>query len=80
MTDEPATSVTPVEVRRICGDVSDWKLGAILDLQPTLGDIVAAVAWANGEDEFGEQPRPLEGLAAQVYDLLTSDEAYGEER
>jgi hypothetical protein len=43
------------------------------------GDIAAAAAWAAGEDDLGRAGRPLEGVAAQVYDVLQADD-YGEER
>jgi hypothetical protein len=68
------------DVRELCGDILDWKLAAILALQPTAGDVAAAVGWASGEDDLGQRGRPLEGVAAQVYELLISDEDYGEER
>jgi hypothetical protein len=68
------------EVRAICGDLLDWKLEAILALQPTAGDVAVAVGWASGNDDLGRQGRPLSGVAAQVYDLLISDEAVDEER
>ncbi len=67
------------EVRELCGDVLDWKVAAILDLHPTPGDIAAAVAWAGGEDDLGQEGRPLEGVAAQVYDVRTADD-YPEDR
>lgn len=81
MVDRPTTDtarLTAQDVRDICGDILDWKLRAILALEPTAGDVAAAVAWSNGQDEIGGEGRPLEGVAAQVYDLLLSDEDYGD--
>lgn len=81
MVDQPTTDaarLTAQDVRDICGDIPDWKLRAILTLEPTAGDVAAAIAWSNGQDELGAAGRPLEGVAAQVYDLLISDEDYGD--
>ena len=68
------------ELRALCGDLLDWKVEAILALKPTAADVATAVGWASGQDDLGREGRPLTGLAAQVYDLLLSDEPYGEER
>ncbi len=73
------TELTAAEVRDLCGDVLDWKIAAILELRPSRADIAAAAAWAAGEDDLDRVGRPLEGLAAQVYDVLRADD-YGEER
>ncbi len=67
------------DVRELCGDLLDWKLKAILALNPTAAEVAAAVAWANGGDELGQEGHPLAGVTAQVYDLLLTDESYGEE-
>jgi hypothetical protein len=79
MPDQVMTPATEAEVRRLCGEVLDWQLGAILELRPTAADVAVAVAWAGGRDEVGEAGHPLEGLAAQVYDVLTADE-FGDEQ
>lgn len=73
------TELAAAEVRQLCGDVLDWKVEAILELRPTPGDVIAAAAWAAGEDDLERAGRPLEGVAAQVYDVLRADD-YGEER
>lgn len=75
-----AASITAREIRALCGDVLDWKVAAIEALRPTSGDIATAVGWSQGMDELGARGRPLEGLAAQVYEILKADEDYGEER
>ena len=68
------------EVRALCGDILDWKLEAILALKPTAADVAAAVGWACGRDDLGQEGRPRAGLVAQVYDLLVSDEPVEDER
>jgi hypothetical protein len=72
--------LTADEVHEICGDVLDWKVSAILALQPTAEDLAVAVGWANQQDELGQEGLPLEGVPAQVYEVLTADEDDGGER
>jgi hypothetical protein len=81
MTDRIAP-LTSADVRQVCGDLTDWKVSAILDTHATIGDLEAAVAWLEGEDDvMGEERRPLSGASAQIYDLLVADEAFpGEDR
>ncbi len=76
MTETPAQTapLTAADVRDLCGDVLDWKVAAILALRPSHGDVAAAAAWAGGDDDLGRAGRPLEGLAAEVYDLLKADD------
>ncbi len=74
------TSPTAEEVRRLCGDMLDWKVSAILALRPSAEDLAAAVAWAERQDDIGQEGHPLEGLPAQVYELLTADDDDGAER
>lgn len=73
---EARTEAAAQDVRDLCGDILDWKLNAILSLRPSIGDVAAAAAWAGGQDDLGQEGRPLEGLAAQVYDLLKTDEEH----
>ncbi|MGZ3273886.1 MAG: hypothetical protein ACXU82_11485 [Caulobacteraceae bacterium] len=72
--------LTAEQVRELCGEVLDWKVSAILALRPTAADLEVAVGWANHQDELGQEGQPLEGLAAQVYEVLTADEDDGAER
>jgi hypothetical protein len=67
-------------VRQLCGDVSDETVIAVLVTGATVADLEAALAWLRGQSEaMGEEPRPLEGAAAQVYDLLLEEEPPSEE-
>lgn len=66
--------LTADEVRELCGDLLDWKISAILALQPSPADLEVAIGWANQQDELGQEGRPLEGLPARIYELLTADE------
>lgn len=75
-----APNLSPEELHALCGDMLDWKVKAILALDPTAADVSAAVAWLNGQDELLEEGHPLAGMAAQVYELLIADEDFGEDR
>jgi hypothetical protein len=75
-----AGELSAAEVRELCGEILDWKLNAILALEPTAVDLEAALAWANRQDDLLEEGRPLGSVAASICDLLVSDEEFGEER
>ncbi len=63
------------DVRRIVGEIDDAKTVAILALHPTMVDLEQAALWAVGDgDVLAKQGRPLTGVAAAVFDLLTADE------
>ena len=65
------------DVRRLCGDILDWKVDAIVSSGATISDLEAAVAWlTGGSDVMGKQRVPLDGAAASVYDLLASGEDF----
>lgn len=70
------------DVRRLCGDIPDWKIAQIIAEGATIEDLEIALAWAAGEsDVMGEELHPLSGAAALVYDILLADEdAENEER
>lgn len=62
-------------IRRLFGDLSDETVIAILGAGASLSDLEAAAAWAQGRSEtMGEEPHPLEGAAARIYDLLIEEE------
>ncbi len=69
------------EIRALVGDVDEARLEAILALRPTPAQLEEALAWAAGEsDVMGDLERPLAGTVAAIYDILTSDEAFEEDR
>lgn len=72
----PAATVR--DVRRLCGDMPEWKLRAILDLKPDLGALEIALAWIDGDDEH----TPLRylaphGISGRIYDIVMADEEFG---
>lgn len=66
------------EVARILGALhdagDDAKVAAIQATGATSDQLEQAVAWACGEsDVMGEERRPLSGVVARLYDILTAD-------
>ena len=73
--------LTRAEIVRVAGDIGDAKVASIEALDATLEELEAAIAWALGEsDVMGDQRVPLAGRTAMLYDILTADEDYGDER
>ncbi len=73
--------LTHDQILRVAGDISDAKVAAIEAMGATLEELEEAVAWATGEsDVMGDQRLPLAGRTAALYDILTADEDYGDER
>ena len=62
------------DVRRILGDVDEAKLVAIIELQPTVGELEEAVVWLSGDRDIFAPSPSLSGAAAQIVDILTADE------
>lgn len=68
------------DVRRLCGDILDWKVTAILATGASLGDLESAIAWRLGEDDMmDDMMPPLSGAAAAVYDILIREDEFLEE-
>jgi hypothetical protein len=57
------------------------KLAAIEAAGASLDELDQVAAWLAGQDDaMGELRKPLTGAAAQLYDILTADEAEDEDR
>jgi hypothetical protein len=66
--------VTAADVTRLCGQIDDAKLAAIVAAQPSAAEVEEAVAWLADEGEpLAKAARPLAGKAAIVYGILESD-------
>lgn len=66
---------------RLVGELEQAQLAEIEKLQATIAEIEDAVAYAAGEDDvMGEARIPLIGRAAEVYEIIKTDEAMDEER
>lgn len=82
MSDAPGGSrkATAEDVVRLCRDIGDARVAAILATGASLSDLEAAVAWADREsDVMGDARRPLDGRVAQVHQILTEGEDLWEE-
>ncbi len=82
MTNTPGTQaqIEAQDVRRLCGDVLDWKVGAIIASGASISDVELAVARLTGADDIlRDRPEPLDGAAAVVYDLLMSGDDFPDE-
>ena len=74
---ETSNRIEAAAVRRLCGDILDWKVDAIVSSGATHADVAKAVAWLTGEsDVMGKSRSTLEGKAAVVYDLLAAGEDF----
>jgi hypothetical protein len=70
---KPAT-VGADALRRIAGDLDDAKAAKILALRPSESDLEQAVMSALGTgDVLAKEGRPLDGKAAQIFDILAED-------
>jgi hypothetical protein len=70
-----ADGISNVELRRVLGDIDDIRAAAILSLDPTLEDIEKALAWAEGRGDAAHNgPWPLDGKAAEIFEILAADE------
>lgn len=81
MSRQPSTSsvrlatVSRDDLHRILGEIDDAKVMTILALNPSLADLEEAAIWATGDgDVLARDGRPLSGVAADIFDILTADE------
>ena len=67
------------EILETAGDIEDAKVAAIEASAATREQLEEA--WASGEsDVMGHERLPLSGVVEQLYEILTDDEDYGDER
>lgn len=73
------TRLTADDVRRICGDLPDWKLKEILASGADIDALEQAVAWSSGDDESTPMRHiPPGSPAARIYEVLAADEEFNE--
>jgi inosine/xanthosine triphosphate pyrophosphatase family protein len=59
------------DLQHILGEVDDRTAVAILALRPTVAQLEEAQVWLSGAgDVLGKEHRPLDGVVAQIYDML----------
>ena len=77
---EHGDGLTHDEVVRLCGDIDDWKVGAIIGTGASHAELEQAVFWSMGEDDvMGAERKQLIDRVAAVYEILTRDEEVEEE-
>ena len=70
-------AATPDDIRRLCGEILDWKVDALVTCGATIADLEIALARLTGADEFiDEAGAPLDGAAATAYDILAAQEDF----
>jgi hypothetical protein len=63
------------ELRRILGELDDETITEIMMLGASVGEVEEAAVWASGQgDVLGKSGHPLTGVAAEVFDLIPSDD------
>lgn len=68
-------------VAEVVGNIDDVKVAEIIATGANIEEIEEAVTWASGINRVGEDlERPLAGVVAEVYRILTFDEEYASER
>ena len=72
MRDQDATGS---DLHQIRGDMDDSTAVDILALHPSVAQLEEARVWLNGGgDVLGKEHRPLDGVVAKIFDMLTADE------
>jgi hypothetical protein len=63
------------DVHKILGEMEDSTAVAILALHPTVAQLEEARIWLDGAgDVLGKEHRPLDGVVAQIFDMLSVEE------
>jgi hypothetical protein len=66
---------TGSDLHQILGDMDDSTAVAILALHPSVAQLEAARVWLNGEGDVpGKGHHPLDGVVAQIFDMLRVEE------
>lgn len=74
-----ASGLTAADIRRLCGDISDETVAAILATGGDLAALETALAWAAGDDEHtAERHLAPSGAAGRIYEILAADEEFDE--
>lgn len=71
----PHQEATGRDVHQILGDMDEGTAVAILALHPNVAQLEEARVWlSGGGDLLGKEQRPLDGVVAQIFDMLKVDE------
>ena len=71
---------THSDILHLFGPIADHLASAILDLQPSPGEMKIAAAYIAGlTDVMGEVRTPLTGKAARIFEIVSRDELLDDE-
>ncbi len=72
--------ITAGVIAESLGEIGDAKMAALIATNASVEEFEEALAWASSEsDVMGELEKRLDGAAALVYEILTSEEQYPDE-
>ncbi len=73
------SQLTSSDVRRVCGNLPDWKITEILACGGDIAALEEAKVWSMGDDETTpERHLPPESAAAKILDVLLAEEEQDE--
>jgi hypothetical protein len=82
--ERPSTTVTHLarsEILEMAGNIDDAKVAAIERSSATIEQLEEAVTWASGlSGVMSKERHSLSGVVAEIYEILTADEDYRDER
>ncbi len=68
------------DVIGVVGQIDDDKIAGIIATGATMEQLVEAYAWTADEtDALADAEKSLSGTVAEVYDILTADDFWGDE-
>lgn len=82
MTSDTAQPLTHDQITAVIGEVDDQTATDIIKTGATVEELLEAFEWASGSGEaaVGEElERPIEGVVAEVFDILTAERLYSDE-
>lgn len=72
--------ITRDEIVRLFGELTDQQILEILDSGASQQDLELAAAYAAQQDDvMGELEKPLSGAAAEIYEIVMSEQEHPEE-
>ena len=70
-------SITRTDIQRMFGPIDDHRVLEIMGLNPSRKELEVTMAYlADMTDIMGEERQPLSGCAADIYDIVTREEAF----
>ena len=73
--------LTADQIHHTVGEVDELVAARIIATGATLAQLEEALAWARGEsDVIGDLQRPSDAMVGAVYDILTAEEDFPEDR